>query len=752
LLKRNNLVSLVAIIALCLSILAPFAAPGTAVAASTYTQLTCPTVQVNTLAAQQLGKIQVDVPEVSALSTGDVLSFTLPAGVTSPNTTMALSSVNAAADIVVDNSIILDKTTGVAEMTRFTWTMQALNNRTFNMTLTSKLAALSGPMRFIIDYRNILVGSAGDVTLTITGNAGSGFSGPQAVTIAKSTSTRSVMCAISSANSIDSSGGAIQSLAIIENSLNSLATGDVVTFELPRGFTWTANGAVAPDWGLNVAGTAVVNAGNARKLDVTLTAKNAASAKAGRILAAGMNITVDDAVAKIGDVEVSISSNVLDVVTSTLVVAKYGETGVTFAEDAPVANILAGSDAVEVGNILVTESLRGSLVGNRNIKVTLPTGVKWNLTGGVSDKPILRTVSGDGIGFGAWADVSTDWQAIRIAVNANGASTVNPSVFKWSKLIVDVSPDFRGDIIADIAGTQGFTGKVKLGTVIAPVEMTAGDATKVNIGSSAQVVPDITIKEAAKVACDTPGVIRLMLPAAVTFTSLPTVKVTDGDLVLDTNNITKSTNDGTIYRGVLTIPVKTVSTKPSTIVVSDIKVTLDRTVPEGDFNVIIGTGSTSLDKVQGGRFTWENIASVKAATCVTPAPVEGTVGSVGGEFAINSNIYKVNGVSKVMDAAPYIKNGRTYCPIRFLGYAMGLTDAEIVWDEATQKVTMTKGDKVVELTIGSTTITINGEAKTMDVAPEISNGRTMLPARFVAEGLGYVVGWDPGTQTVLLSK
>jgi len=28
----------------------------------------------------------------------------------------------------------------------------------------------------------------------------------------------------------------------------------------------------------------------------------------------------------------------------------------------------------------------------------------------------------------------------------------------------------------------------------------------------------------------------------------------------------------------------------------------------------------------------------------------------------------------------------------------------------------------------------------------------MLPARYVAEGLGYTVGWDPGTKTVLIFK
>ena len=55
-------------------------------------------------------------------------------------------------------------------------------------------------------------------------------------------------------------------------------------------------------------------------------------------------------------------------------------------------------------------------------------------------------------------------------------------------------------------------------------------------------------------------------------------------------------------------------------------------------------------------------------------------------------------------------------------------------------------------TIGSTSYTVNGEAKTADVAPEIANDRTMLPARFVAEAFGAVVGWDAGSQTVLIQQ
>ena len=41
-----------------------------------------------------------------------------------------------------------------------------------------------------------------------------------------------------------------------------------------------------------------------------------------------------------------------------------------------------------------------------------------------------------------------------------------------------------------------------------------------------------------------------------------------------------------------------------------------------------------------------------------------------------------------------------------------------------------------------------GKTKSNDVAPKIVNGRTMLPARFVAENLGAVVAWNAEKQEV----
>ncbi len=60
------------------------------------------------------------------------------------------------------------------------------------------------------------------------------------------------------------------------------------------------------------------------------------------------------------------------------------------------------------------------------------------------------------------------------------------------------------------------------------------------------------------------------------------------------------------------------------------------------------------------------------------------------------------------------------------------------------------GGTELKLTIGKLTGYVNGAAKTLDAAPIIKNGRTMLPVRFVAENLGGTVGWDGATSSVTI--
>ena len=58
--------------------------------------------------------------------------------------------------------------------------------------------------------------------------------------------------------------------------------------------------------------------------------------------------------------------------------------------------------------------------------------------------------------------------------------------------------------------------------------------------------------------------------------------------------------------------------------------------------------------------------------------------------------------------------------------------------------------KVIELTIGSDEVLVNGVKTKIDVEPIIHKDRTMVPIRFIAEELGYEVKYDKKTQKVTI--
>lgn len=122
-------------------------------------------------------------------------------------------------------------------------------------------------------------------------------------------------------------------------------------------------------------------------------------------------------------------------------------------------------------------------------------------------------------------------------------------------------------------------------------------------------------------------------------------------------------------------------------------------------------------------------------------------------FTIGSMHYTADQQTLTMDAAPYIKNDRTFLPLRFVANALGIPDAGITYDDATQKVTIVDGAATtVKLSIGSTYLFVNGMPTTMDVAPEIIDGRTFLPISWIAQALGFNATWDAVTQTVTLDN
>ena len=195
------------------------------------------------------------------------------------------------------------------------------------------------------------------------------------------------------------------------------------------------------------------------------------------------------------------------------------------------------------------------------------------------------------------------------------------------------------------------------------------------------------------------------------------------------------------------------------------KVALNGAVDKADINyvvlekpenakVAVSTKATNDLNTKGQfkvSFTASEIGTYKLQTVVTYEQADGvvkyytgieeiTVGNTGFNdivvMSINSNEIVVNAKKVAIDAAPIVKNDRTFVPFRALAEAFG---AEVAYDEATQAVTAELNGTTVVMTIGSATYTINGVEKTMDVAPFINGSRTMIPVRFAAEAFGINV-------------
>jgi len=58
---------------------------------------------------------------------------------------------------------------------------------------------------------------------------------------------------------------------------------------------------------------------------------------------------------------------------------------------------------------------------------------------------------------------------------------------------------------------------------------------------------------------------------------------------------------------------------------------------------------------------------------------------------------------------------------------------------------------IIKLSIGSKQYHVNGLLRTMDTAPMIREGRTLLPIRFIAEPLGAALGWDTAQQKAIVA-
>lgn len=115
---------------------------------------------------------------------------------------------------------------------------------------------------------------------------------------------------------------------------------------------------------------------------------------------------------------------------------------------------------------------------------------------------------------------------------------------------------------------------------------------------------------------------------------------------------------------------------------------------------------------------------------------------------IDSSVLEMPPGEVSFDTPPVVEGGRTLVPLRTI---LDLTGAEMDWNNGTQTVTAKKGDITIALTIGSKTAFVNNKPVTLDAPAKITDGRTLVPLRFVSEQLGYKVNYDAAASKVTIN-
>ncbi|MBR7163396.1 MAG: cell wall hydrolase [Clostridia bacterium] len=110
----------------------------------------------------------------------------------------------------------------------------------------------------------------------------------------------------------------------------------------------------------------------------------------------------------------------------------------------------------------------------------------------------------------------------------------------------------------------------------------------------------------------------------------------------------------------------------------------------------------------------------------------------------------VNNTLIKTDTDPFLYQGSTFVPIRFISEALGADSVE--WNGAKNEAVIVYGEKIIRLPKGKKGGYINDRYVTIPSGVQLVNNRIYVPVRFVSEELDCQVNWIYETYTVDIRK
>lgn len=557
----------------------------------------------------------------------------------------------------------------------------------------------------------------------------------------------------------------IKPIFIEEVTAGSLGSDGTITLKLNSGFKFkydkkTVSTNFDPELVAGDGISAAIDTDESDERTLVFNVSGTAS-KTAAILKFDSLVVAEDG-AKEGSVaEITVSGKNVD--KTSLEVGTYVDYNVSVsAEDKDLPVIYSGvavdDDNNETLKLTVKEGVSDSwFLENRKTTFTFPEGVKVKEVNVDSDTEKFASESSLGDKF------TIDGNEVTFSGASKTASTDKAKLVVTFDLIV--SPEFTGDITCTVGGPAvSEDAKVTLAKAVAPITVEAAK-TSVAIDYRNVNVGDITIKEAEAGLWKNNKTIVLEAEN-MQFESGMKAEVVEGDGEIKKLDVTK---------GRITITVDSESSKtPMKIKLSNASLYLDRSLPAGDYSLSLIANADSNGDTDAVMFqTYNEKDGNKPAetdkfgfdvdkvdvlkdyvTVATSGRDQGTTFTTEVAVTIDSTTMLVDGKEKTLDVPAYLSaEGWTMLPVRAVTEALATASNSqpIDWIAGNPGTIMIYyGDKTVAMTLGSTTMYINGTPVPMSTAPVIVNDRAFLPMRDLGRALGLSddqIKWDATTRT-----
>ena len=616
----------------------------------------------------------------------------------------------------------------------------------------------------VIQVPIFAVAKSGEVKLSVDGSET--FVSTGEITIG-TTSSKALVATADEVKTISIEGGKIGNILIKESAKGALAAANdkVIKIELPsssdlefgskkdiklvgkRGFAGVDFTALDLENDVKVEGQTLT-------IDLTNVIP-ASQTTLGHISIEGIEVKPENKTAAKGDIVVSVKNKDMD--TAKITVGKVVDEDTTLTCE-EVVELVSGKESKDV-TFKLEELTQDSITAGRKVDFTIENGfiaVRKQAANSTSYMTALETLqelitagdielpeevkSADIVD----AEADAEGRITGFTVEFNHLDEKSTSELEFTMPIM-TAIDATGEVKLVVEG-RAIQGKKELviAKTTAPFSIEA-EAVEVKVGLNGQAGGKLTIKETAAEMFDK-GIVEIAMEE---YTGITFKK--DQELSVEAKNL--KIRDVKVTKEAITFEVERTSDEAGSIEIKNIEFNVDRTAPEGAFDVTISGEAISTNKyIKEGVEKLTVADFVKVATKNTQDITTGANGLKNGTaaFTIDSKTYIVNGQEKTMDGMPYLANGRTMVPVRYVSEAFGIAGENVLFNKGV--VTLFAGNRIVQLTNGSNVAVVNGVSVTMTESVTIKEGRTYIPVGEVGRILGIKVEWNNETKTATFSN